>query len=245
MVGTWTCPPGPGQSFEREVFVLSSDGYFYIDMQYGDSELFLPEQYLGLYTLEGNTLKMYELTNDRHFTYQISDFDGQHFTLSTQQEGGPWYYTKTGNQGLSNDIRQQITSWENYRKLGGTWRSEESTIKVLPYAGLLLIRNNANRSFFNWGAYEVNGNKLSLTEISAGQEVFYTATIQNFNRKGFTFLTPDGKREHFQYIGIAELDSNEAMMVQNYLSITHRTNMNIIDAMDGQQDFIWKWVDEH
>lgn len=246
LAGTWVCPLDKAEGFDRETTIFTEDGYYYSILSYlnGTEYGIGPDIFLGVYEFDGATLSLYDIKNDTRKSFPAVVLDNREFQLTDPGTGEKFQYHYHGKGELDQDQRATLLSWENYRKLGGTWASSESILKVLPSLGIVIIRVPGKPGSFNWGHYIVNGNELKLKEISAEEAVFYTGTITEFNRQDFTIVN-NGDAEHFEFKGAPNLDETETMMVSQYMNMTHRTNMTLIDMMDGQQDFIWKRVDEY
>lgn len=246
IVGTWVCPLDKNEGFDKETTIFTEDGYYYSILSYlnGDEYGIGPDIFLGVYEFDGSTLSLYDMKNDNRSSFPVTERSGRTFTLADSNTGVQFQYHYQGKGGLDQNQRATLLSWENYRKLGGTWASSESILKVLPSLGIIIIRVPGNPDFFKWGHYIVNGNELKLKEISIEETVFYTGTITAFNREDLTIVN-NGEAENFKFKGGLNLDSTEAMMVQQYMNMNHRISMTAIDMIDGVQDFIWKRVDEY
>lgn len=244
--GTWTCPLDKNEGYDSETLIFAEDGYYCSILRFlnGAEYGIDPEAAYGIYEFDGKTLSIYDLKNDAQKSFPISALNSSGFLLRNSEVGQNFRYQYEGEGILDENQRTAILSWENYRKLGGTWRSSGSILKVLPSLGIIIVRVPGNPDFFRWGHYIVNGNELTLKEISIEEKVFYTGTISEFNRNDFTIIN-NGEAEHFQSEGGISLDETETMMVQQYMNMNHRLNMTAIDLIDGQQDFIWKRVDEY
>lgn len=247
IVGTWTCGPAGDQNFQKETLILTADGLFYGLQEYPQYEFYHqdPEVFLGIYTFDGKTLTLIDLKSDTRSAYQIQSLGGRGFTMSQKESGLNWRYTYQGQGVLNGSQKTQLLSWENYRKLGGAWRSNTETLKFIPSQGLLIIRLHNDANYFNWGTYTINGNELVVNNIDAGQAVFYRGTISEFSQKGFKLTGSTGDTGVYKFQGDLNLDETEIYMVKEYMSMMHRITMSIIDLMDGQQDYIWKRVDKY
>ena len=246
ITGTWVCPLDKNEGFDKETTIFTEDGYYYSILSYlnGDEYGIGPDIFLGVYEFDGSTLSLYDMKNDSRSSFPVTERNGRTFTLTDPNTGEQFQYHYQGKGRLDQNQRATLLSWENYRKLGGTWASSGSILKVLPSLGIIIIRVPGNPDFFRWGHYIVNGNELRLKEISIEETVFYTGTITEFNRQDFTIVN-NGETEHFQFKGAPNLDETELMMVNQYMQMNHRTSMAAIDMIDGVQDFIWKRVDEY
>lgn len=245
LTGTWTRPAGEEEYFEYEGLIFTQDGYFYAEAVYTQyTEYLMPEFSLGVYQFDGSNLRLYDMKEDKYRNYRVSNFNGRQFRLCNLDTGQCWVFSYRGSPEINETIQTNLISWENYRRLGGTWRSEESVIKVVPSLGVIIIRNTSDPNYFVWGHYSINGNDMEITEISAEQAVIYQGTFTGFDRSGFTITNANGQ-ERFSFQGDLNLDSHETMMVQQYMMMNHRLSMSTIDMMDGVQDFIWKRVDKY
>lgn len=244
--GTWMCPLDKSQGYDNETITFTEDGYYCSILSYlnGAEYGIGPDIFLGIYEFDGSTLSIYDIKNDTRKRFPITALNTRGFQLSNQETGERFQYHYKGKGDLDRNQRAELLSWENYRKLGGAWKSSGSILKVIPSLGIIIIRVPGNPDFFRWGHYIVNGNELTIRDISAEEAVFYTGTITEFNRKDFTLLN-NGEEEHFRFEGNLNLDETETMMVQQYMNMNHRLTMSTIDMMDGVQDYIWKWVDEY
>lgn len=246
LVGAWVCPLDQSQGYDNETIIFTEDGYYYSTLSYlnGAEYGIGPDIYLGVYEFDGSTLSIYDVKNDTRKSFPISALNGSGFQLYNKEVDQHFQYHYTGKGVLDQTQRATLLSWENYRKLGGAWKSSASILKIIPSLGIAIVRVPDNPDFFRWGHYVVDGNKLTLKEISAEEAVFYTGTITSCNRDGLTLLN-DGETERFRSQGELKLDETEIMMVQQYMNMNHRLNMTAIDMIDGRQDFIWKRVDEY
>ncbi len=245
IAGTWKIEMDKNEGYDHEFLILTEDGYYYSILHYlnGAEYGIDPTISLGIYEFDGSTLRIYDMINDSNNSFTISDLDESGFLVSGK-EGDPGHYVYQGPAYLTENQENDVLSWENYRKLGGNWQSEESVLKVLPFLGVAIIRSTTDPDFFLWGHYSIDGNGITLKEISVDESVFYTGEFIQFDQEGFTLLSDD-EEEYFQAMGPLDLNETETMMVTRYMNMTHRTNMSIIDLMDGQQDYIWKRVDEY
>lgn len=244
LTGTWIRPPAADEYFEYEGLIFAEDGYFYAEAVYTQyTEYLMPEFSLGVYQFDGSSLKLYDMKEDKYLNYTVSNFNGRQFRLCSLDNGQCWVFSYRGSPEIDENIQNKLISWENYRRLGGAWRSEESVVKFVPSLGVIIIRSTTDPNYFLWGHYSLNGNFMEITEISAEQAVIYQGTIAEFERDGFTITNSDGP-EYFSFQGNLNLDSHETMMLQQYMMMNHRLSMSAIDMMDGVQDFIWKRVKE-
>lgn len=244
--GTWVCPLDKSEGYDNETIIFTEDGYYYSLLSFlnGAEYGIDPEIHLGIYELDGSALTIYDLKHDTRNSFPISFLKDKDFQLYSKDKDQDYRYHYQGKGMLDQGQRNSLLSWENYRKLGGTWKSSESILKVLPSLGIIIIRIPGNPDFFRWGHYFVDANELTLKEVSAGEAVFYSGAITELGRNSLTLLN-NGEEEHFRFEGGLNLDGTETMMVQQYMNMTHRLNMTAIDLIDGRQDFIWKWVDEY
>ncbi|MCB0634139.1 MAG: hypothetical protein R2824_08025 [Saprospiraceae bacterium] len=246
LTGTWVCPLDPNEGYESETLTFSPDGVYQCTIAYLNGEEYGigPDIAVGYYQYDGTTLHLYDLVNDNHLTFPTDRVGNSQLILrnSTTQERFTYQYRGPGE--VSAVQRGNLQAWEYYRRLGGVWQSKETILKVLPSLGIMLIRNPNDPNYFNWGQYSISGNVLSIREISAEQNTFYQGNIQSFGETDFR-MENGGDVEHYRYQGKLQLNEQETFMVQQYMNTVHRTNMSIIDAMDGVQDFIWRRVDEH
>ena len=246
IVGTWTCPLDQSQGYDNETITFTEDGYYYSTLSYlnGAEYGIGPDIYLGVYEFDGSTLSIYDVKNDTRNSFPLSALNGRGFQLYNKEVDQHFQYHYRGKGGLDHNQRATLLSWENYRKLGGNWKSSESILKIMPSLGIAIVRVPNNPDFFRWGHYSVDGNKLTLKEISVDEAVFYTGNLTEFNKNSVTLLKKK-KKERFQFQGALNLDETEIMMVQQYMNMNHRLSMTAIDMIDGRQDYIWKWVDEN
>lgn len=247
IAGTWTCGPAGDQNFQKETIVLTADGLFYGLQEYPQYEFYHqdPNVFLGIYTFDGKTLTLIDLKSDTRSSYQIQTLGSGGFTMYQKESGLTWRYTYQGQGVLNNSQKTQLLSWENYRKLGGAWRSDTETLKFIPSQGLIIIRRHDDANYFNWGTYTINGNELIVNNIDAEQAVFYRGTLSEFTKKQIKLTHNAGGSDVYKFQGDLNLDETEVYMVKEYMSMMHRITMSIIDLMDGQQDYIWKRVDKY
>lgn len=246
IAGAWVCPLDKNEGYDSETLIFTGDGYFYSILSFlnGAEYGIEPVAGMGMYEFDGSTLTLYDLKNDTRNSFPISALSSNSFLLYNQEARENNRYHYKGKGVLDENQRAAILSWENYRKLGGAWRSAGTILKVMPSLGIMIIRLPGDPDFFRWGHYAVNGNELTLKDISTEEAVFYTGAITEIGRNSLTLLN-NGEEEHFRFQGELNLDETEAMMVQQYMNMTHRINMTAIDMIDGRQDFIWKRVDEY
>lgn len=246
LVGAWECSLDKNEGYDSETLIFTEDGYFYSILSFlnGAEYGIEPVTGMGIYEFDGSTLSLYDLRNDTRSSFPISALSSNSFLLYNQEAGENNRYHYQGKGVLDQNQQATLLSWENYRKLGGAWQSAGTILKVMPSLGIMIIRLPGDPDFFRWGHYTVNGNELTLKDISTEEAVFYTGAITEIGRNSLTLLS-NGEEEHFRFRGELNLDETEAMMVQQYMNMTHRINMTAIDMIDGRQDFIWKRVDEH
>jgi hypothetical protein len=246
LTGSWTCPLDPNEGFDSEILLFTTDGAYQATTTYLNGEEYgiEPTVSVGRYEYDGRILHLYDLVNDNHLSFPVERMGNSHLTLTNPETQESFKYDYSGEGEMSANQRGNLQSWENYRRLGGTWHSKESILKVLPSLGIIIIRQPNDPNFFKWGQYTVAGDLLSISEISAEQTTFYRGNIKAFGQNDLR-LESGGEEEDFQFKGQTQLDETELYMVQQYMNMTHRLNMDIIDAIDGVQDYIWRRVDEH
>ncbi len=240
VAGFWAHLPEEGEHYTYDGLWLTEDGYYYSEKVYPEeySDLVQPEFSLGIYEVKNGELKLYDMKGDRYLTFQVNILEKQQLLLSRPDSNETYSYDYQSEAILNETMKKTIRSWENFRKLGGTWKSKESTIKAIPSLGIIIILNNNDADYFNWGHYVLEENELRITAISADEEVIYAARIISFNQNDFTLENDDGK-EQFNYAGNLNLNEHEMYMVQQYMKMNNRLSMTIIDMMDGVRDFIW------
>ena len=250
LVATWTWVKSSDDRadhpFEKEVTTYTADGYYFFKAYYPGNEYYQPEpeQGFGIYEYDGKILKTHDLQRDMHNTWEVNIKGNQLYEYNPNTKEG-YTYNQTGNGEMDADIWPRIVSWENYRKLNGTWACENTLIKFYGKEGLAIIRLNDNPEFFKWGLYSISGNQLAIKEISAEGTIFYQGSLANFMQQHFELTSIDGIKETYEYKGHVQFDDTETYMVNQYMAMNHRLNMGIIDMMDGQQDYIWKRVDRN
>lgn len=244
--GAWVCPLDKNEGFDNETTIFTEDGYYYSILSYlnGAEYGIGPDIFMGIYEFDGSTLSLYDIKNDTRSSFPVNVLNSRTLQLTDPNTGEQFNYHYQGKGMLDQNQRAAILSWENYRKLGGAWQSSGSILKAIPSLGIIIIRVPGNPDFFRWGHYIVDGNELTLKDISAEEAVFYTGAITEFNQQDFTIVS-NGEAEYFQFKGALKLDETETMMVNQYMQMNHRLSMGAIDMIDGVQDFIWKRVDEY
>ena len=246
VAGFWALLPEEGEYFTYDGLWLTENGYYYSEKVYPEEyrDLVQPEFSLGIYEVKNGELKLYDMKGDRYLNFQINILEKRQLQLRSPNSNETSSYNYQSEALLNENMKKSIRSWENFRKIGGTWKSNESTIKAIPSLGIIIILNNKEKDYFNWGHYFLEGNELSIKAISAGEELIYAAQITSFNQTDFTLENEDGK-EQFNYVGKLNLNEKEMYMVRQYMKMNNRLSMTTIDMMDGVQDFIWVRESNH
>ena len=242
IVGTWQFT---AEYYQPETFVFTADGYFVRWKESAFPDLFPTAYGYGHYTFDGKRITMH-LFNSYEIVPQDSYLDikrltgkGFYVPLDFYGEVQEYYYAYQGGVNLDPYHRFTFLSHINYRKLPGQWRNEEETLKFMGdgivYANL--HGKNESAQFL----YVTQGYQIRFMEIdnSEGEAVF-SGTITEFNRKRIVFTNDkDGKTLIYYFEGTPKLTPYESKLYAYWLQVNHRTSMDIIDLMDGVDDWIW------
>lgn len=225
---------------QEEWLSLLPNGYFKVQWGMGN-EYAPPETGWGMYEFDGRQLVMLYFNGTRQ-QYRISQNGPSSFVMQ-DAEGNQWHYRYEGEAALNENDQLRLLSEVNFYRLAGSWETEGEVLKFMGDGILIGVSPENGSQFYR---YSTLGNTLRIKHIKEiDDNFFFVGELSDFTRESFVLTGEDGQPTVYRYLGKPQLSSWELQFYMMWLQTIHRTNMRIIDAMDGVQDFIWRRVDKN